>query len=233
MKPKKLISKVLAALVIVFGLSGFANGASLVPQDVGVWYEYNKHDSATPQNEWTVKLEVLDKVTVGTQEYSKIGEWGYDGSGDYSEFLFRSTETAVYSFDGVSESLVWQIAPVGTQWDFPHSLGSQTGKTVKEIVSIEQVSVPYGTFGNAYVHQNYFDFENPLIDNSPYFYEYIVPDVGLVKEIDYNLRPEQLYPPHIQELARVGANVVPEPCSCLLFSIGGLTLAMVRRRGRS
>lgn len=236
MRLSKLMLKLLVALVIAFGFSGFANAASLFPQDVGVWYEYNKHDSADPQNEWTVKLEVLDKVTVGGIEYSKMGEWGYDGPGDYSEFLIRSTETAVYSFDGVNESLSLQIAPEGTQWEFPYTLGGQTGKKVKEIISIEQVTVPYGTFGNAYVHRAYFDFDDSSIGNSPYQYEYIVPNVGLVKEVDYNLRPEELNPPYVQELARVGVNVVLEPVSCVLFLLGAGALgsrSLLRKRRKA
>lgn len=222
---------VLFILAVLMGAPSIAEAASLFPSEVGVVYEYNKHDSAAPQNEWTVRMENLEQVTVGPHQYIKIGEWGYDGPGDYSEYLVRFTDTAAYAPDGSDESLVLQIGPVGTTWDFPHSLGVDTGKTVKEIISIEPVTVPYGTFDDTYVLKNYFDFDDPLKDNSPFWYEYVVPGVGIVKEVDYNLLPGQLYPPHIQELASLERPVVtPEPLSAVLLLVGGGALAFGGRK---
>jgi hypothetical protein len=228
----KLILAILA-LFLIAGAPQLAEAAALFPSDVGVIHEYVRHDSGAPQNEWTVTLENLEQVTVGANQYIKLGEWGYDGPGDYSEYLIRFTDTAAYALDGSDESLVLQIGPVGTTWDFPHSLGADTGKTVKEIISIEPVTVPYGTFDNAYVLKNYFDFDDPLKDNSPFWYEYVVPQVGIVKEVDYNLRPEQLNGPYVQELVRMEQPVVtPEPLSSVLFLAGGGALVWGRRRGK-
>jgi len=193
--------KLFLFIILSLFISVPAYAVDLMPFQVGTWSEFDKHDSATPQNNWTVYGETLGIITIGTQNYFNVGVWNYK-PGDYREIPFRSTENAAYIHNGVSEELTWQIAPVGTTWS-----NIQTdGQRIREIISIETVTVPLGTFNNAYVHRNYSDPDDPTQPNSPYWYEYVVPGMGMVKEVDYYTDNN---PPTVSELARVG--VVPEP----------------------
>jgi hypothetical protein len=210
--------KPLLFILMSFFISVPAYAVDLFPMQVGMWWELDKHDSAVPQNNWTVRGQVLGTVTIGSQDYFNIGQWDYQ-PGVYREIPLRSTDQAVYIYDGVSEHLVFQIAPVGTTWSNIETDGTQ----IREIISIETVTVPFGTFNNAYVHRNYFDPDDPTQPNSPYWYEYVVPGVGNVKEVDYYTDNN---PPTVTELARVG--VVPEPISSTLFIVGGITLGFRR-----
>ena len=200
--------------LILFMLAPFHSvfAALLLPLDVNDLYISKKHDSANPANEWTTSTQGLDRVEIGGQQYVKAGTWNSHGDGNYDEFLFRSTETAVYGADG---SMIWQIGPIGTTWSFSSYWADTalSGSIVNEIISIESVTVPYGTFNNAYVTQAYFDFDDP--------------SVGSVKQIDYTWSTNG---PAIEELVQISR--VPNSASIWLLGsglIGLIGLAKLKR----
>ena len=222
MKKYLLITSILFTLVPVH--STFA--ALLMPLDVNDVYIYDKHDSAIPPNEWTMLVQGLERVDIGGQQYVKVAMWNESGIGDYEESIFRSTETAVYTDDG---SMGWQIAPIGTTWSFPSFRDSEgSGSIVNEIISIESVTVPYGTFNNAYVQRVYFDPDDPYLPNTAYWYEYLVQGVGLIKQVDYTW-PTNV--PRIQELVQITS--VPIPATVWLFGSGLIGLIGIARRKKS
>lgn len=204
----------ISTIAILF-YSNISFAGLLMPISVNDLYIYDVRQGTDSWNFFIQGLEVID---IGGVEYTKIAQWEEHISGvkeDYKEELFRSSETAVY-FE--NDSIGLQIAPIGTTWSYPsfkQSLGS--GVIVNEIVSIETVTLPYGIFTDAYVQQAYFDPDNPLLDNSPFWYEYIVPDVGWVKQVDYWSSPTE-----ILELS--GKTTVPIPTTALLFVSGILSL---------
>ncbi|KHE93492.1 MAG: PEP-CTERM sorting domain-containing protein [Candidatus Scalindua rubra] len=210
---------------VLLSISSPVTAGMLMPIDVNDLYVYTKHDSANPQNEWTFHLQGLERVDVGGLQYINISTRNEKGTGDYKEFLVRSTENTVHGTDG---SIFFQIAPVGTTWNSPsYQEGLGSGTNVNEIISIESVTVPYGTFNNAYVHKVYFDPDDSSFSNTPFWYDYIVPDVGWVKQIDHFWSPDG---PAVVELSHV--NTVPEPATIALLGIGlaGLAGAEARRR---
>jgi hypothetical protein len=222
MKKYLFIINILLAIVPIQS----ALAALLIPLDVNDLYIYNKHDSASPPNEWTVLIQGLEYVDVGGQQYVKAGTWNENGYDDYNELLIRSTENAVYTDDG---SVMYQMAPVGTTWSFPSSRGSEgTGMDVNEIIAIESVTIPYGTFNNAYVHRVYFDPDDPLLPNTAYWYDYIVPGVGFVKQIDYSAYSNS---PKVMELVQITS--VPIPAAVWLFGSGLIGLIGVARRKKA
>ena len=197
--------------------------ALLMPLDVNDLYTYNKRDSAAPPTEWIMLIQGLNTVDIEGQQYVNASTWNSHGTGDYGEGLFRSTETAVYSDDG---SMEWQIAPIGTTWSFPSFRDSEgSGSIVNEIISIESVTVPYGSFDNVYVQRVYFDPDNPSLPNTDYWYEYLVQGIGLVKQVDYTWSTNV---PYITELAQISS--VPIPAAAWLFGSGLIGLIGLARR---
>jgi hypothetical protein len=190
----------LLVFAVFLFICGPAAAEDLFPLYVGKWQEFAMSDSALPPNEWTKTAEVLGQESAGAETFFRIGLWGEE-PGSYSEFLIRSTDTAAYIYNGTEGVLVWQAAPVGTSWDYADMDGDgYPGRTYTEITSIEPVTVPYGTFQNAYVHRSHFVYDSDGTV-SPYWYEYIVPGVGMVKMEDYWVDAN---PPVIQELSKVG-----------------------------
>lgn len=172
-------------------------------------------------------LQGMENVDIGGQQFIRVASWNEDGAGGYLEQVVRSTDNALYGADG---SIIFQIAPIGTTWsnpEFHDGLGS--GVSYHEIINIESVTVPYGTFSNAYVDRAYFDPDNPAFSNAPFWYEYVVPDVGWVKQVDYWASPNG---PVTIELAQV--STVPIPSAFWMFGSGGLWMAaLMKRRRRS
>ncbi len=209
-------------VVLLLGISSKSFAEQILPLEVGRWWEYRKHDSASSQNEWVMRSEVTDTITFGTQEYYLITDFNYEPgkAPDEDATMLRSTDTAVYAYDEErgAEYLAFQLAPIGTQW-----LGDewQGGREHYEIFDITQVTVPYGTFENAYVFRTY--EENDGQPNSPYNYDYVVPGIGLIKSVD-SIYVELTAPPNVAELVRTG--VTPEPVSSLLFMLGGAVLGI-------
>ena len=167
----------------------------------------DKHDLSSPQRQWTVRAEILEKVTIGGQEYFRFRVKDYM-PGETSEFLFRITDSAVYRYDGETEVTEFLAAPVGTTFSY-YKAGpeGEQGRIVKEIVGIEPVTVPYGTFQTAYVHQARRVPDDPSRPPSPPWYEWYVPGMLLVKEVDYNI-DDAFTPSTVSELARMGVSQV-------------------------
>jgi hypothetical protein len=86
----------------------------------------------------------------------------------------------------VPEALVAQKAALGTKW-VSAVTGGQYYYRVNEIVAVEAVTVPYGTFPEAYKHRHYkcVDPDHLELGQSPDCIDWFVPGVGMVKEEDW------------------------------------------------
>ena len=191
--------------VFLLAMVGTTFAEPLFPFQVGQQYEFHKWDSDDPVNEWAVHAEVKSQVTIDSVNYFHVQQWNYDNDFALDDLYLRSTEDALYGYnpDG-DDYLEFQKASVGTKWSFYQEDDSGFNYKVTEIVAIGPVTVPYGTFGTAYVHRKYqcVDPDDLGLGKSPDWYEWIVPGVGFVKEVDYWPKEGQI-PPLIMELVDV------------------------------
>ena len=155
MKSRTNLNTSVVMTVILLTMAGttFA-GPSLFPLQVGLRYELNKSDDIG--TEWPVHAEVTSHVTINSLDYFHIQMWNEDNDGAYEDKgLHRSTETALYGYNPSGDDyLEYQTAPVGTKWIY-YEEDSGFNYKVTEIVAIEPVTVPYGTFDTAYKHRAY------------------------------------------------------------------------------
>lgn len=196
------LNTLLFMLVFLLAMVGTTFAGPLFPAHVGLRWEFNRSDSDDPVNQWLVQWEITSQVTYNSVDYFQLQTWNYDNDSAYEdEGYFRSTEEALYGYNpGGADYLEFQKAPVGTAWTFYQEHDGLDYKFI-EIVAIEQVTVPYGTFNEAYNHRRYrCENSDGSGDRSPDWYEWIVPGVGMVKEVDY--WTEQI-PPLTMELISV------------------------------
>lgn len=232
MKKKTFVGfKVLFFIPLFLIITKLAFADQLWPVQVGDWYEYNTHDSANPQNVWTTRLDFGGTTNLGGQDYLNVARTDFTGGTilGTSNWYGRFTENDVYSYGMAGnnyETLDFQVALVGTIWSVPFAISGNAGNRITEIMGIEPVTVPYGTFNNAYVYKTYFDPTSSSLSNSPYWYEYVVPGFGYVKQVNYWTSNS----PTTLELA--STSVTPEPASMLLFGLGGVSLGFFRRLKR-
>ena len=205
MKSRTNLNTLLFMLVFLLAMVGTTFAEPFFPTHVGLRWEYKRWDSANPVNEWTVHMELDHKTTINSQTYFHLQRWNHENDGALEDMdYFRSTEQAVYGYNpSGTDYVVHQAAPVGTKWHYPLGDGDPD-YLVREIIAIEPVTVPYGTFDTAYKQRVYTCLDPDTLEGkSTDWYEWTVAGVGFVKGVnDWGDNP-----PLTMELVRV---VLPE-----------------------
>jgi len=169
----RYVVKISLAMLLLACLAVSAQAAQLFPLQTGRWMEQDKQDNLN--NKWTVRIDVLEEVTLDGKKYFHVREQNYDGGGEVGDFYVRSTDTElfIYRSPGVEEP-AFKLGPVGTNWIY------EGGDTKKEIVAIEEVTIPYGGTYTAYKYG-----QGP-IGGSYLQFEWVVPGLGwIAKEEDH------------------------------------------------
>ncbi|MBN2373301.1 hypothetical protein JXL19_05915, partial [bacterium] len=173
------------------------------PLEVGQWYEYTRSDSIG--NTWTVIRMIDSKVTLDSLDWFHLVTWNYDDDLTVDDAGYiRSTGCALYGYNPEGEDyLAFQMGPIGTKWIYYEAHGSGFNYKVTEVVEIGPVTVPNGFFEKAYVYRKYrcadpYDLSK---GKSPYWFEYVVPGIGIVKEVDYWVGNA----PNVMEMKRKGS----------------------------
>lgn len=191
----KLIVTFAALVLFLVSAATPSPAVPLMPLKTGQWIEMDKQDNRGTK--WTVRADVLEEVTLDGKKYFHARVQNYDPpEGDLLRDMYvRSTDTEfiIYRGPGVEESL-FKLGPVGTNWTY------EGGTVKKEIVAIEQITIPYGGAYTAYKYKQY-----AISDSTQYNLEWVVPGLWLAKEEDHWVSDPGRIPIN-SVLARVGAN---------------------------
>jgi hypothetical protein len=204
------LGNLLIVPVILLAMAGTAfAGPLLCPMHVGLELTYQRTNGTTS---WSVVQKLAGMENHNSTDYYQL-ESSIDGGAYEPVDVVRSTENALYSYNPIGDDyLQFQEARVGTRWTFYEEHGGLDYKVI-EIVAIERVTVPYGTFNKAYKHRKY-RCETPNGENpSPDWYEWIVPGVGVVKQVDYWTGGL----PEIMELVSVSSELKNNMADILVF----------------
>ena len=165
------------AMFVLVGLlfAAPAQAAQLFPLQTGQWMEQDKQDNLGTK--WTVRVDVLEEVTLDGKKYFHVRELNYDGpgTGENNNYI-RSTDTELFIYRGAGvEEPAFKLGPVGTWWIY------EGGATRKEIVAIENITIPCGGTYRAYKYR-----QHPINDLTEYQFEWVVPGLGwIAKEEDH------------------------------------------------
>ena len=173
----RYVVKLSLAMLLLACLAVSAQAAQLFPLQTGQWMEQDKQDGGG--NTWTVRMDVLEEVDSpfgGDKKYFHVLQQNYDGGGGEENNYIRSTDTELFILRiSRVEEVAFKLGPVGTNWIY------EEGQTHKEIVAIEEVTIPYGGTYTAYKYKQY-----PISDPTQYQFEWVVPGLGwIAKEEDH------------------------------------------------
>jgi len=211
--------RVLTIACLCCFITSHVNAAELWPFQISESYEFSRTD--VNDYTWPVTLDVLAEVTLGAQNYFQVRRWNYRDNGDIADFYWRSTEDAVLAWTGgTNESVVFLNASPGTTW--------LSGDTFNEIMPPENIHVPYfgqDINGDDIFYQAIVVRRNKPSDASPYWYDYLVPGIGCVKEIDWYTDNA----PKIEELTNK-TTVVPVPAAIWLLASGIVSILGFKKK---
>jgi hypothetical protein len=182
---KNTFLKVEIMLVLLLAMCGTTFAEMLIPMHAGKQWVFEAWSNGDETNKWTITLQIGEKITFNSLGYYHVYTYNYDNDDETDDNGYvRSTEDALYTYNPGGEDLLeFQLNRVGTSWSFYEENDSGFNYEFTEIVAIERVTVPFGTFNKAYkLHKySYDDFGN----RSPERDEWFVPGVGPVKTVDY------------------------------------------------
>jgi hypothetical protein len=181
------ISTSLVVMILALVATSDAFGVAFCPLRGGQNYLYTTSDPLG--NRWPVRLEIDGPVEINSLDYYHLQAFNNDNDSGSEDWGYaRSSEDILYSYnpDG-NDFIEHRKAPIGTKWSFYQQHDGGYNYKVLEIVDVNQVTVPFGTFSQSYKTRRYRCVDPNDLDKgkSPDWYEWIVPGVGRVKQEDY------------------------------------------------
>ncbi len=202
-KESMLTAVLLVTLVVLISSTVLAEAADplLWPFQEGQWVEFLVQ-SPSEANLWNAQIKVTSTTIIGGNQYYgvEIPKWG---QGTQETVLLRSTEKGVYRLEADGECTVVDLEQSGATFRCRTAAG---GWEVTANLASGVLEVPVGPFANVYLFRKHIEYDDGSM--SPDWDIYMVPGVGLVKQVDYdgNFRDGQP-PPGVtrsMELAQLG-----------------------------
>jgi hypothetical protein len=155
------------------------------PLEMGRRWTYDCRDSNNTA--WTETREVIDSNNFGGEQYYKVRITNnYPYAPGQTDVYVRSTHYALYEWKNGKEVMIITAGPVG--------VGILNEETVREIISEDLMTVPYGGPYESYTYEI-----RDVNDTSPDGLASFVPGLGFIKIVDYTGD----YPPVIKELQSI------------------------------
>ena len=161
----------------------------LFPVVIGQKFFYERYYDAFSYNFWITEYEIIGEVNMCSENYTHLRRRNYIHNGETKDYYFRSTDTCIYVCISGVECCSLGIGPVGKTWT--------CGGDEIEIMPSAEVNISYGDYAGDYtavVNKKY-----NTVENSPPWVTYLVPGLGIVKEVDY----WNDYPPMTMELIKI------------------------------
>lgn len=217
-------------LILILAIASTTFAEMLFPMHEGKQCVYEKWSYGDETNKWTVEMQFGDKITDNSMNYYHLQILNNDHDDAMQDQGYvRSTEEAVYDYNPSGDDLSQlQQAKVGTSWTFYDQSDSGLNYKVIEIVAVERVTVPYGTFNKAYKHRKY--RHDGMGIYSPDYYEWVVPGIGVVKQVDYWV--ESGLAPTTMELVSVSSTLEDMMTDTLSFFYQSVTNGNLKGIGK-
>lgn len=210
--------------LITLNLSLFCQNSSaesVMPMDAG--WVFNFILSKSNETSWSSTLSIIGEQEIEGKSYFLVDCYNYDNSSDHANFYISSSDTDIWmNTDGTGYLLFSLNSSVG-------DIYNSARDTFARYTGIFSINSPLLGNVDAYVVEQ---TKNTNLDGSANFsntnlnwYEYIVPGVGIVMEID-NWTD---WAPKIEQLVGI-TKPVPVPASVLLLGIGLIGLVAVNRK---
>lgn len=162
---------------------------------------------------WQVTLTVAgidENIEINGHTYLHMYQSNYDSEAETEDFYFYINDTQLWTSGGSTEDLLFDTSKLtGESWT------REDGSTVT-------MRGFDNTIGAYFVEINK--------ENTPSWYEYLVPQLGVVMEVDYNVGQNA---PYVMKRDGWNPAPVPEPSTFLLFGTSLAGLAAVGRRKKA
>jgi hypothetical protein len=184
------ITVTLAALMFWL-IPAVAPAAPLFPMQLGAYNQYDGSDLSG--HTWQASIWVVaQNINLNSQTYFHIrrqnwNPYGWNPRGA-EDALIRSTDVDAFMSIGGPEWRQFSTTGTPTSWQYDDPPGQAQTFTQVEVTGPIGITVPYGSFAQAYENKFIYNEVSPPHQSNPWF-AYLVPSLGLIKEVQTDIPP--------------------------------------------
>lgn len=185
----KMLATFAALALLLLLAAAPSQAAPLFPLQLGGYYNFDGSDLSG--HTWQASIWVVaQNVPLNGQAYFHIrkNDWEPFGWQRFyaQDLLIRSDDVAAYVSVGGTEWLQFQTTGIPQSWDYWDPPGQTVTYNHVQVNGVQSVTVPYG--GPYQAYENQIVHHDPP-DQSPPWYAYLVPNLGLIKTVQTDVPP--------------------------------------------